>query len=89
MGRSVLSGPAGSSTTPPIGTKREWSLAHLGYTLCVRDKALAMQHFARQARNTKLIDPKREMAERGERQVTVLARLLALRSLLRLFGPDR
>jgi hypothetical protein len=63
-----FSGPAGSSMTPPIGTKREWSLAHLGYTLYVRGKALAMQHFARQARNTKLIDPETRISLRAERR---------------------
>ena len=31
-------------------------LAHLGYTLYVRDRAFAIQHYARQARNMKLID---------------------------------
>ncbi len=81
----LFPGRAGASTPPPIGRRpRKGSgFSTYRYTLYVRDKALAKQHYAQQARNTKLIDPEtgirlragtsrsellREMAERGERQ---------------------
>jgi hypothetical protein len=69
--KSVLfRGPVGSSRPPPIGRRpRNGSgFSTSGYTLCVRDKALAKQHYSRQARNTKLIDPETGIRLKAERR---------------------